>query len=153
MRRRPPRSTRTDTLFPVTTLFRSHVLRIGVGLRVHRHRGDAEPARGADYPAGDFAAVGDEDLVEHALPLLLSPPLQGEGWVGMGFARSCSVARITWSTPSGFSKTSWFQNRSKVKPARSSTRVRSRSYRVVSACCPPSSSTTTLRSRHAKSRM
>src|SRR3546814_4497777 len=58
-----------------------HVLRIGVGLRVHRHRGDAEPARGADYPAGDFAAVGDEDLVEHALPLLLSPPLQGEGWV------------------------------------------------------------------------
>src|SRR3546814_9306208 len=25
MRRRPPRSTRTDTLFPYTTLFRSHV--------------------------------------------------------------------------------------------------------------------------------
>src|SRR3546814_10063635 len=27
MCRRPPRSTRTDTLFPYTTLFRSHVLR------------------------------------------------------------------------------------------------------------------------------
>src|SRR3546814_5594695 len=27
MIRRPPRSTRTDTLFPYTTLFRSHVLR------------------------------------------------------------------------------------------------------------------------------
>src|SRR3546814_20660883 len=26
MRRRPPRSTRTDTLFPYTTLFRSHVI-------------------------------------------------------------------------------------------------------------------------------
>src|SRR3546814_4124599 len=53
----------------------------------------AEPARGADYPAGDFAAVGDEDLVEHALPLLLSPPRQGEGWVGMGFAWPRSAAR------------------------------------------------------------
>src|SRR3546814_4903353 len=29
MRRRPPRSTRTDTLFPYTTLFRSHLSRSG----------------------------------------------------------------------------------------------------------------------------
>src|SRR3546814_3119762 len=29
MIRRPPRSTRTDTLFPYTTLFRSHVAREG----------------------------------------------------------------------------------------------------------------------------
>src|SRR3546814_2159499 len=29
MLRRPPRSTRTDTLFPYTTLFRSHTLRRG----------------------------------------------------------------------------------------------------------------------------
>src|SRR3546814_12813522 len=32
MRRRPPRSTRTDTLFPYTTLFRSH----GQGGRGHQ---------------------------------------------------------------------------------------------------------------------
>src|SRR3546814_13199071 len=32
MIRRPPRSTRTDTLFPYTTLFRSHALRIGEAL-------------------------------------------------------------------------------------------------------------------------
>src|SRR3546814_6377815 len=31
MRRRPPRSTRTDTLFPYTTLFRSDVPRIWAG--------------------------------------------------------------------------------------------------------------------------
>src|SRR3546814_12339295 len=37
MIRRPPRSTRTDTLFPYTTLFRSHV-------------------EGVDVPAGDFHA-------------------------------------------------------------------------------------------------
>src|SRR3546814_5228908 len=30
MRRRPPRSTRTDTLFPYTTLFRAHRRRAGV---------------------------------------------------------------------------------------------------------------------------
>src|SRR3546814_3980008 len=34
MIRRPPRSTRTDTLFPYTTLFRSE--RIGVGALDHR---------------------------------------------------------------------------------------------------------------------
>src|SRR3546814_18707159 len=34
MIRRPPRSTRTDTLFPYTTLFRSHGLH-GIGLADH----------------------------------------------------------------------------------------------------------------------
>src|SRR3546814_3260330 len=34
MIRRPPRSTRTDTLFPYTTLFRSNGLAIGAGLRL-----------------------------------------------------------------------------------------------------------------------
>src|SRR3546814_19316106 len=98
MIRRPPRSTRTDTLFPYTTLFRSdrpslvgqpHVLRVSVGLRVHRHRGDAEPARGADHPAGDFAAVGDEDLFKHACLCSEALPFKGRvgwGWVSPGLA-------------------------------------------------------------------
>src|SRR3546814_18215002 len=34
MIRRPPRSTRTDTLFPYTTLFRSLSRRLGAGLEV-----------------------------------------------------------------------------------------------------------------------
>src|SRR3546814_11172665 len=38
MIRLPPRSTRTDTLFPYTTLFRS--LLTGQDLRRHRHAGD-----------------------------------------------------------------------------------------------------------------
>src|SRR3546814_12366722 len=38
---RPPRSTRTDTLFPYTTLFRSH---LDHGVRVAgRHRAEAQP--------------------------------------------------------------------------------------------------------------
>src|SRR3546814_9619305 len=40
MIRRPPRSTRTDTLFPYTTLFRS---RLAQPQRMHRH--DVEPDR------------------------------------------------------------------------------------------------------------
>src|SRR3546814_7762973 len=75
MIRRPPRSTRTDTLFPYTTLFRS--LRIGAGLAVARDVAgneprmfiaqpgvtEAEPARGAGRQ------VLDEDvgLRQHAL--------------------------------------------------------------------------------------
>src|SRR3546814_5284675 len=42
MRRRPPRSTRTDTLFPYTTLFRSH--------GIHRRA----RAEGRDHPAGSL---------------------------------------------------------------------------------------------------
>src|SRR3546814_4625907 len=34
MRRRPPRSTRTDTLFPYTTLFRSFRYNVGALLRI-----------------------------------------------------------------------------------------------------------------------
>src|SRR3546814_3427881 len=36
MIRRPPRSTRTDTLFPCTTLFRSYLELIGLIERLHR---------------------------------------------------------------------------------------------------------------------
>src|SRR3546814_8705203 len=39
MIRRPPRSTRTDTLFPYTTLFRSHPLGLGAPCGEARHRG------------------------------------------------------------------------------------------------------------------
>src|SRR3546814_10262997 len=45
MIRRPPRSTRTDTLFPYTTLFRSTRLRADAGL----HPGVPQPV-GADSP-------------------------------------------------------------------------------------------------------
>jgi hypothetical protein len=40
-------------------------LRIGVG--VDGDGGDAHPAGGADDAGGDFAPVGDQDLLEHGL--------------------------------------------------------------------------------------
>src|SRR3546814_12612737 len=81
MIRRPPRSTRTDTLFPYTTLFRSHVARrratgdrhLARRFRPRSHDGDDPPAGRAhparlpdgqpfDDPAGDplpVAGAGD----------------------------------------------------------------------------------------------
>src|SRR3546814_18311101 len=59
MIRRPPRSTRTDTLFPSTTLFRSHTVR--PSQVQHRtinlsHKGDLSPMAG---PARVLAAARD----------------------------------------------------------------------------------------------
>src|SRR3546814_3243019 len=46
MTRRPPRSTRTDTLFPYTTLFRSHLQhRVVARERWHRRQVDLELGR------------------------------------------------------------------------------------------------------------
>ena len=41
----------------------------GIGIGIHRHRANAEPAGGGGNAAGDFAAIGDQDLVEHGLKL------------------------------------------------------------------------------------
>src|SRR3546814_10623916 len=46
MLRRPPRSTRTDTLFPYTTLFRSVLVAISGGIRCgHRNTAEDEASR------------------------------------------------------------------------------------------------------------
>src|SRR3546814_16312467 len=72
MIRRPPRSTRTDTLFPYTTLFRSHDRHIVIGLRAARrqsfaHEFDVSPQNVGlvgERAGGLHAADGPLDLVE-----------------------------------------------------------------------------------------
>src|SRR3546814_12578741 len=70
MIRRPPRSTRNDTLFPYTTLFRSldpagevrgHAAELGVadGVLAAAGIGDEAAVGGADAFAGDDHAVAD----------------------------------------------------------------------------------------------
>src|SRR3546814_14946282 len=54
MKRRPPRSTRTDTLFPYTTLFRS------------RHRDDTLALVDAEERDAAGGAAGDADVVDRA---------------------------------------------------------------------------------------
>src|SRR3546814_308790 len=56
MIRRPPRSTRTDTLFPYTTLFRSHDTGLGdVDASVREQLHHAELDDVIQVPAGPFA--------------------------------------------------------------------------------------------------
>src|SRR3546814_13489987 len=74
MIRRPPRFTRTDTLFPYTTLFRSRNVRVprGIALRVlrgHARRGAVRPAehdRRGHLTAGHVMGLGGgvDDLVD-----------------------------------------------------------------------------------------
>src|SRR3546814_3974439 len=60
MIRRPPRSTRTDTLFPYTTLFRSHGVRLlaygtlGGGFLTDRWVGREEPASVEDWSKSKY---------------------------------------------------------------------------------------------------
>src|SRR3546814_4174806 len=64
MIRRPPRSTRTDTLFPYTTLFRS----VSAGLCAEQ--GDASAGAGVEYQAvpGQTIAFDGVQHVLHAHP-------------------------------------------------------------------------------------
>ena len=45
----------------------THMPRIGVGLGIHGNRTDTHASCRSDHTAGDFAAIGDEDLTEHWL--------------------------------------------------------------------------------------
>ena len=47
---------------------KAYVLRVPVGLGIHRDGVDAEPAAGADHAAGDLAAIGDQYAFEHYSP-------------------------------------------------------------------------------------
>ncbi|MCD7060337.1 hypothetical protein [Pelagibacterium xiamenense] len=42
-----------------------HMQRILVGIGINRHRLNTHPPRGLDNPAGNFTAIGYEDLGEH----------------------------------------------------------------------------------------
>src|SRR3546814_13515410 len=68
MRRRPPRSTRTDTLFPYTTLFRSNLGGEGRRVAVEGQRLEAD----RDIGMGRLEALGD--LVEHGQMRLVGAP-------------------------------------------------------------------------------
>src|SRR3546814_16879051 len=116
MIRRPPRSTRTDTLFPYTTLFRSlgeqpgHLLRgAGTGgVRPLRERGGLARARAG--AAGGAAGVGDSlaRVATGAVALLIlwsgfsrelcccPSPCEGRGRLGGGVNGSGDRTRVVW---------------------------------------------------------
>src|SRR3546814_19698186 len=77
MIRRPPRSTRTDTLFPYTTLFRSH--RRGAGSQPSRGpgRGGRAQAPGGPQP---LSAPARAARVPSEAPALQPPGLADPAW-------------------------------------------------------------------------
>src|SRR3546814_5168489 len=82
MIRRPPRSTRTDTLFPYTTLFRSKVELLCVLADCMNNRAtNAENVGGGDHPA---ARVPDEPPPEAFASERLVDGQAGQGYHGNG---------------------------------------------------------------------
>src|SRR3546814_3419098 len=74
MIRRPPRSTRTDTLFPYTTLFRSGLVRRGRGLRAD--------SRGTGGSAAVDSGGRRRGVVGPAQPRPVVPATAGSaGWI------------------------------------------------------------------------
>src|SRR3546814_14432309 len=99
MIRRPPRSTRTDTLFPYTTLFRSHdaheaAIIIGGVIEILIDRMIAVPpvVEGAELDPGLIEAndrlVGEADRIDITLLILPDPlGIGGAGRVQRGILR------------------------------------------------------------------
>src|SRR3546814_15034160 len=80
MRRRPPRSTRTDTLFPYTTLFRTHMTgkRLGILGMGRIGQATAKRARGFDMEIhysnrSRLPAEKEQGAIFHANPDDLLP--------------------------------------------------------------------------------
>src|SRR3546814_20332463 len=72
MIRRPPRSTRTDTLFPYTTLFRSRAFAVVLHLRGSRARWRSAMTAGkpAYYNTTPIYYVNDDPHIGHAYTTL-----------------------------------------------------------------------------------
>src|SRR3546814_20455116 len=86
MIRRPPRSTRTDTLFPYTTLFRSGVAVGAVALR--------EGGRGGQRQRGGEGVTEGTGQQRHGVLLRgLAPPTYGSGWWRM-FPRTPAPPKV-----------------------------------------------------------
>src|SRR3546814_3950670 len=87
MRQRPPRSTRTDTLFPYTTLFRR-------SRRPHAYRTGGERRVGKfAVPRASLASQPDEPVGAASAASFLLPPLRRQGRVGEGCLRASPRTR------------------------------------------------------------
>src|SRR3546814_12147229 len=85
MKRRPPRSTRTDTLFPYTTLFRSVQGRLSFGLREPQLRAwpDSRQLHGvsqAALPLGLWRGADPQAALEEPPALRARPHARPQAW-------------------------------------------------------------------------
>src|SRR3546814_1478536 len=106
MLRRPPRSTRTDTLFPYTTLFRSDVARTLLAVSLSGHLGQAPcqdeqgeygqdqvaAARGTQRPPGDVVTERRDRVEQAEQEQPDGDLLSHEGRPGAGALSACRRA-------------------------------------------------------------
>src|SRR3546814_4100944 len=87
MIRRPPRSTRTDTLFPYTTLFRSHIVdRFAHGEAISLFR-----RRPGTHHAPGVIGIG---RMQVQVPIKGTPRLRGDRQARIGDLRACGCDRL-----------------------------------------------------------
>src|SRR3546814_10336584 len=80
MIRRPPRSTRTDTLFPYTTLFRSQVITHTLGpLGQHLERMFLGDGRDGEYTINEVVRNGFMEQIRHRVDEYAPRPLPTYG--------------------------------------------------------------------------
>src|SRR3546814_11734795 len=97
MIRRPPRSTRTDTLFPYTTLFRSAQFHVGSLQAHHQGHVQLDLAARCHHALGDDAAAHDdaEDVHQAAFDAgVREDVVEGPGDSHLGGA-ACGGKRVT----------------------------------------------------------
>src|SRR3546814_11569286 len=112
MVRRPPRSTRTDTLFPYTTLFRSGQRAdrgdgsaVGVGDVLERRATEDALAERGDHAAAlhdrahFHAAVGAAILLDHDAILRHVDEAAGQGLEGRRVGKECAVTGKSRGSP------------------------------------------------------
>src|SRR3546814_17366732 len=115
MIRRPPRSTRTDTLFPYTTLFRSALRHRAGRALLFEFRADPRRCRHPDQPAkgrsadrglclaGAGVLSDSDDLSEGEAPAA-RPRRRWVRWLATAFAaRLVFVGAVAW----GIGRASW----------------------------------------------
>src|SRR3546814_20224320 len=104
MIRRPPRSTRTDTLFPYTTLFRSEAAAIAQhAMRFLQGRGDVGDVADAE---GD--RIGVEELVGKGQLLGILPGPDEAGDAALGRALHAHAQPVGVETGAGGAGARWF---------------------------------------------
>src|SRR3546814_13866416 len=86
MIRRPPRSTRTDTLFPYTTLFRSEAF----SQNQDRMRQSMQETFGGMFPFGNLEDVGKQNMALFENALRLFSPFGAAGAGSAGEATSAN---------------------------------------------------------------
>src|SRR3546814_17424592 len=85
MTRRPPRPTRTDTLVPYTTLFRSPA---NLAVSIER--------------ASETARAGDRDIIETASAVLRASIASIDGVVEQAWAADRQLKQLVWAAAGAF---------------------------------------------------